>query len=466
MTVPFRAREAAVWMSATLVGGDPNASFTSVSIDTRSAAPGCLFVAIRGERHDAHAFLETALSAGAGGLVVERTDTLPASLALPVLRVADTTLALGALAAGHRALFAGPVVAITGSNGKTTTKEMCAAILREQGPCLATTGNLNNNFGLPLTLLGRETEHRALVVELGMNHRGEIAPLAAIARPTVGAITTIGTAHIEYLGSREAIAEEKGDLTASLSESGVAVLPGDDALARAQGRRTRARVVTFGRGPDCDVRAEDVRRQGDAFSFRLRTADGTTRLRVAGLGDPTVSNALCASAAALAAGASLAQVKRGLARYRPVAGRMQPLRLANGATLIHDAYNANPQSMEAALRSLARLRGEGRAIAVLGDMGELGSAAEVAHQEAGALAAALRLDGLYARGQFAETVTRAAVAGGLDPAHVHVAESHEQIAEALAREITPRDVVLVKGSRSARMERVVEALTGTSEGHA
>ncbi|MFI5321669.1 MAG: UDP-N-acetylmuramoyl-tripeptide--D-alanyl-D-alanine ligase [Myxococcota bacterium] len=237
MSSRFSARDAAVWTGATLARGDAAAPFTSVSIDTRTLAPGCLFVAIRGENHDAHGFLANALASGAAGFLVERADAVPSGAKLPVLVAPDSTRALGALAAGHRAGFSGPVVAITGSNGKTTTKEMCAAVLRELGPCLATEGNLNNQFGLPLTLLRREAEHRTLVVELGMNHRGEIAPLAAIANATIGVITTIGTAHIEFLGSREAIADEKGDLTAAIPSGGVAILPVDDPLARAEAQR-------------------------------------------------------------------------------------------------------------------------------------------------------------------------------------------------------------------------------------
>ncbi len=465
MSSPFRAREAAAWTGAALVRGDAERAFTSVSIDTRTLAPGSLFVAIRGEHHDAHGFLGSALAAGASGLLVERADAVPASANVPVLVTRDTTLALGALAAGHRANFAGPVIAITGSNGKTTTKEMCAAILRGLGPCLATEGNLNNSFGLPLTLLRREAEHRTLVVELGMNHRGEIAPLAMIAKPTIGAITTLGTAHIEFLGSREAIAEEKGDLTAALTPDGVAVLPGDDALARGQAKRCRARVVFFGRGADCEVRADEVRAEGDGFAFRLIAPQGEVRLRTAGLGEPSVTNALAASAACLAAGATLAQIAAGLANYTPAKGRMQRVALASGALLIDDTYNANPQSMEAALASLARLRGAGRAYAVLGDMGELGAHAEEGHRAIGARAGELRVDGLYALGKFAPLVREAALAAGLDPARAHLPASHAEIADALRTALRAGDIALVKGSRSMRMERVIEALTGTKDAH-
>jgi UDP-N-acetylmuramoyl-tripeptide--D-alanyl-D-alanine ligase len=465
MTLPFSARDAAAWAGATLVRGDAARAFTSVSIDTRTLARGGLFVAIRGENHDAHGFLANALAAGAAGLLVERADAVPADSGVPVLVAPDSTRALGALAAGHRAGFRGPVVAITGSNGKTTTKEMCAAILRELGPCLATQGNLNNQFGLPLTLLRRDAEHRTLVVEVGMNHRGEIAALAAIAKPTIGVVTTIGTAHIEFLGSREAIAEEKGDLTAAVAADGVAVLPGDDPLARAQAKRCRARVVLFGSGADCAVRAAGVRAEGDGFAFRVITPQGEAELRAAGLGEPTVTNALAAVAACLAAGATLAQAAAGLAKYAPAKGRMQQLKLASGALLIDDTYNANPQSMEAALASLVRLRGAGRAFAVLGDMGELGAHAEAGHRAVGMRAGELRVDGLYALGKLAPLVREAALGAGLDAVRARVAGDHDEIARALQAVLRAGDVVLVKGSRSMRMERVVEALTGTKGEH-
>jgi UDP-N-acetylmuramoyl-tripeptide--D-alanyl-D-alanine ligase len=325
-----------------------------------------------------------------------------------------STRALGALASGHRAEYTGPVVAITGSNGKTTTKEMCAAIFSVAAPCLKNQGNLNNEFGLPLTLLQRDAVHRSVVVELGMNHRGEIANLAAIARPTVSVITNIGTAHIEFLGSREAIALEKGDLVAQLDVNGVAVLNADDPLALEQGERTRARRLGFGCRADADVHPENVRiRAGTGSSFELCTPEGRIDVEVAGLGETTILNALAASAAALAAGAPLADVPTGLARYQPVAGRLETLALPEGGVLINDSYNANPQSMEIALRILADTESAGyraagvigngvQRIAVLGDMGELGAMGSEAHRQTGRLTARLGIDQLFALGELAE----------------------------------------------------------------
>jgi UDP-N-acetylmuramoyl-tripeptide--D-alanyl-D-alanine ligase len=462
VTLPFRVADVVRWSGGRLRQGEPEAELCGVSIDTRTLGAGQLFVAIRGPSHDAHGFLDAALARGAAGLLLERGRALPAGrgAALPVVEADDTTLALGALAAGHRAGFDGPVVAITGSNGKTTTKEMCAAILSVSRPCLRTRGNLNNQFGLPLTLLERDAEHRAVVVEIGMNHRGEIAPLAAIARPSVAVVTNVGTAHLEHLGSREEIAREKGDLLAGLDPGGVAVVPSDDPLALAQGRRAPGRVVTFGRSAHADVRAEGVAALGErGFAFELVAPEGRAPVHVAGLGEHTVLNALAAAAAALAAGARLDDVPAGLGSFRPVSGRMERLALPRNVILINDTYNANPQSVEVALRSLAELRGRSRAIAVLGDMAELGATAARAHQAVGRLVAALGIDWLFALGPHAPELAKGALEAGMDPARVHVGHDHDETGAGVERILQGDDWVLVKGSRSMHMERVVESLS-------
>ena len=463
--IPIRAGDVVGWTGGRLVRGTAETSFDSVSTDTRADLSGKLFVALIGEKHDAHAFLAQALAGGAAGLLVQRPDAVPEAARAVVIAVPDTTLGLGALAAGHRASFTGPVVAITGSNGKTTTKEMCAAILSGLGPCLKNRGNLNNQIGLPLTLLERDAAHRTLVVEIGMNHRGEIAPLAAIARPTVAVITNVGTAHIEHLGSREAIALEKGDLVAALAAEATAVLNADDPRALAQRTRTAARVSSFGRCASADVRAEHVTALGErGFAFDLVTGSERCAVQVAGLADSTVPNALAAAAAALAAGATTAQVAEGLSRYRPVGGRMERVALPRNIILINDTYNANPQSMQVALESLAKLKGSSRAIAVLGDMGELGEASLDAHRRTGALVAELGLDHLFTLGRFGQSLADAAVRAGMATERVHVGASHEEVAAAVHELLQGNDWVLVKGSRSMKMERVVEALAATVEG--
>jgi UDP-N-acetylmuramoyl-tripeptide--D-alanyl-D-alanine ligase len=461
MSVSFRAQDAADWTGGSLLQGRPELRFTGASIDTRSVAAGDLFIAIVGPSHDAHRFLPAAIAGGAAGLVIERGRALPAEIKpdVPVIAVDDTTRALGALAAGHRAGFRGPVVGITGSNGKTTTKEMCAAILSVGAPCLKNEGNLNNQFGLPLTLLRRDERDRRIVVEIGMNHRGEVAALAAIARPTVGVLTNVGTAHIEYLGSQDEIAREKGDLLASLPADGTAVVNADDPRAAAQADRSHARVVRFGRGPDADVRAEHVsERDGRGFALELHSPQGRTAVEVAGVGEIAIQNALAAAAAALAAGATLDQVAAGLAAHRPVRGRMERRDLPGDIVVLDDTYNANPQSMEAALQSLARAKGEHRGLVVVGDMGELGEASAEAHARVGRRAAALGLDGLFALGEHAEGVAAAALEAGMPPECVHVDSDHAGLAAQLRSVLRRGDWILVKGSRAMQMERVVEEL--------
>jgi UDP-N-acetylmuramoyl-tripeptide--D-alanyl-D-alanine ligase len=460
VTIPLRASDTVAWSGGTLLQGDPDARFEGVSIDTRTLRKGMLFVAIRGPRHDAHGFLADAIAGGAAGLLVERGRALPdAARGLPVIAADDTTRALGALASGQRSLFDGPVIAITGSNGKTTTKEMCAAILSSMAPCLATRGNLNNEYGLPLTLLERDASQRSIVVELGMNHRGEIARLAAIARPTIGVLTNVGTAHIEHLGSRDEIAREKGDLLAALPAAGVAVVNGDDSRALEQAERSPARVLRFGLGPEAEVRAERVTPLGErGFAFDLVAARDRQAVHVAGLGEATVPNALAAAAAALAAGCSLVETAHGLAAYRPVGGRMEPLALPRNIIVINDTYNANPQSMEVALRSLAGLRGSSRGVAVLGDMGELGETADEAHRAAGRLVAELGLDFLFALGPRAEHTARGALDAGMDPSRVRIGRDHDDLGASLRAILRGNDWVLVKGSRAMRMERVVDVL--------
>jgi UDP-N-acetylmuramoyl-tripeptide--D-alanyl-D-alanine ligase len=462
MSVSFLARDVVDWTGGDLLQGQETARFDGVSIDSRTVAPDQLFVAIQGPTHDGHLFVEGALAAGAAGLLIERGRALPigATPALPIIAVDDTTLSLGALAAGHRRSFEGPLVAITGSNGKSTTKEMCAAILSQSGTCLKNRGNLNNEFGLPLTLLEREADHRTLVVELGTNHRGEIASLAAIARPNVAVLTNVGTAHIEFLGSRDEIAAEKGDLIAALDEDAVAVLNADDHRVMAQAERTRARILRFGQHAEAEVRAERITSLGErGFAFDLVTDTDHVPVHVAGLGEPTVWNALAASAAALAAGAPLASVSQGLARYQPMSGRMERVSLPRNIILINDTYNANPQSMEVALRSLTELKGKSRGVAVLGDMGELGSSAGAAHRATGTLVAELGLDFLFALGEFAAEIAEGATEAGMNPDRVHVGASHDETSGELRKILQGNDWILVKGSRSMQMERVVEALS-------
>ena len=461
MSVPASVDELLRWTGGSLIRGRGDQTFTGTVIDSRAAQPGDLFVAIVGPNHDAHRFLGNVLLGGAAGALVQSDrleETLPRSDGF-LVHVENTTKALADLAHGHRQSFNGPLIGITGSNGKTTTKELCATILEERGATLATRGNLNNNFGVPLTLLRREQEDRLAVIEMGMNHRGEIATLAAIAEPTIGILTNVGTAHIEFLGSRENIALEKGDLLAALPANGTAVLGRDEPLAFSQAERTAARVLFFGRAKESDLCASEIRFLDEgAFAFQLETPFGRGEIRVFGLAETIVENALAAAGGAFAAGMSFEEVAAGLGRHQGVPGRMQPRPFPNDVLIIDDSYNANPQSMRNALETLARIPSTGARHAVLGQMGELGESASEAHAEVGRLAAELEIDNLYLIGDMAGLTEEAALKAGLAADRIIHGESHKALADSLRNRITKGDRVLVKGSRAAQMERVIESL--------
>jgi len=464
--VTFTPEALARWADGEVVRGDRAARVSGVSIDTRTLAAGEAFFAIRGPHHDGHDHLLAACEAGAVALVTEPDRVPPGALpaGLAVVAVADTTRAFGDAARGHRRNFRGSLIGLTGSSGKTTTKEMCKSVLSVQAPCLATRGNLNNEYGVPLTLFERESQHALAVIELGMNHRGEIARLAEIAEPQVGLVTNIGTAHIEFLGSQEEIANEKGDLFAALPAGGVACVNRDDQRVTQQAARARCAHLGYGRSDGAEVRASEVTFAAGRFTFWIEAPESRSEVRVRGLSETTVINALAAAAVGLAAGLSPGQVSQGLASYQPIAGRMTPVPLESGVTLIDDSYNANPDSMARALESLRSLAGPERAIAVVGDMGELGAQAEVAHREAGARAARLGIDALFAVGDRAALVCEGAVAGGLPHSAVAAVESHHDAAERVRALAGRGDWVLIKGSRAMQMERVVAALSG-SETH-
>ena len=461
MSLPATAAQICEWTGGSLTHGNPAATFSGTVIDSRTVSRMDLFVAIVGPNHDAHRFVGDVLANGAAGALVQagQHDARGLPEDCFVVEVADTTRALADLAHGHRQSFRGPLIGITGSNGKTTTKELCTSILAGCGQTLATRGNLNNNFGVPLTLLRRQASDQFAVVEMGMNHRGEIAVLAEIAEPTIGVLTNVGTAHIEFLGSRETIAREKGDLLAALPANGTAVVGRDDPLAFAQSDRSPARVLSFGRNPKADLCASALRFLGEgAYAFQLETPFGRGEIRVPGLSETIVENSLAAAGGAFAAGASFEAVVNGLANHPGVPGRMQPKSFTNDVLVIDDSYNANPQSMQNALETLARLDATGRRIAVLGQMGELGEAADAAHRALGRLAASLGLDALFLLAPATALIAEGAREAGFDDHRITSSNEHEALARALGSQLSKGDVVLVKGSRAARMERVIQLL--------
>jgi UDP-N-acetylmuramoyl-tripeptide--D-alanyl-D-alanine ligase len=437
---------------AAAVGGrlqGADATFNAVSIDTRTLGAGDLFVALPGERVDGHDYVPAAGRAGAAGALVTRPIETP----LPQVVVDDAAAALANGAARWRTQFSVPLIGVAGSNGKTTVKEMIAAILGQGGPCLATRGNLNNHLGVPLTLWRLDATYRSAVIEMGANHRGDVAALAVLAVPQIGVVTNAGAEHLEGFGSLEGAARAEGEMVEALPPSGTAVINADDAFAALWIGLTRARVHRFGMG-DVEFSAHDIRTdigaEGFRTQFQLRSPLGTTPIELALAGRHNVCNALAAAAAATAAGATLAQVRSGLAAMRAVAGRMQFRLTAAGAWLIDDSYNANPSSAEAAIAVLAEL--SGRRWLVLGDMAELGDFAAASHRDIGALARRRGIERLYAFGSLAALAAESFGAG---------AETYtdaQALARALTAALTPEVRLLIKGSRVNRLERVVNAL--------
>jgi len=449
----FTVEEIVRGTQGALVGGDLGVPVTGVSIDTRSLGVGEAFFAIRGHHGDGHAFLRDAAGRGAPCVVVHALpDDLPPAVA--VVLVDDTTRALGRLAAWHRQRFTVPVAAVTGSNGKTTTKEMMAAILAPLGPVLKPAGSFNNQWGLPLTLLELTEEHRAVVLELGANQPGEIESLAALSRPTVGVVTMIASAHTEFFGSLDGVQTEKGALVAAIPPEGAVVLNADDPRVLAMRARARARVLTVSATGEADVRAVGVpveTAEGLAVTLEARGGRRTARLHFAGLHN--VTNALAAAGAGLALGLPLAEIVSGLEAARPAKGRCV-WRRAGPLAILDDTYNANPTSVRAALAVLATA--PGRRVVVLADMLELGVIAEEAHREAGRAVAAAGVAELIGVGPLSRLTVEAAREAGLAEAQ-HAGTFEDTMALALKR-LAPGDAVLVKGSRGMRMERVADAL--------
>ncbi len=439
------------------------AVFASISIDSRTIAPENLFAAVRGDRFDGHDFIPGVLAAGVKGVMVNasKADTLPLAQyeqdGICVIAVEDTVAALGALASFQRSRVNIPVVAVTGSNGKTTTKEMIAAVLSVRFATLFTTGNLNNEIGLPLTLFRLSASHEAAVLEMGMNHPGEIDRLAAMCRPCIGVITTIGPAHLEGLGSMDAVMAAKGELLSHIESGGTAVLNADNPYCRRLAEKAAVDVFRFGLDDTANAHAADIRPEEDGTRFTLSLGSEKIEVRLRLAGAVNVSNALAAASVGHLLGLSAAEIAEGLASVRPVKGRMEIIRLETGVTLIDDTYNANPGSMAAAIGALMGLRGPGRTVLVAGDMLELGGESEKRHEDIGALAARSGIDQLYLTGQFAPAAQNGAVKAGMPAGRIRV-DDKAAIIDSLIRFLRPGDRVLVKGSRSMGMETIVKGL--------
>jgi UDP-N-acetylmuramoyl-tripeptide--D-alanyl-D-alanine ligase len=430
------------------------ATVSGVSTDSRSIRPGDLFVPLRGPNFDGHDFLAEAVQRGASACL---SQDVIAGFPVPVIGVTDTLVALGDLAAGVRRGFAGPVVAVTGSSGKTTTKDMLSAILVQTGPGVATEGNFNNLIGLPLTLCRLTPEDHWAVLEMGMSARGEIARLAEIAAPTIGVITNIGPAHLEELQTLDGVARAKGELFAALPAGGTAVINADDERVARLPVANGVNRLFYGLDPAATVHAAALAEAGTGIAFTLQLPEKSVPVRLAVPGRHNVANALAAAAAAHALGIGGADIASGLAAFRPRAGRLETVALEDGVLLIDDSYNANPLSMKAALAVLAE-SGGGRKLAVLGDMLELGDQAAALHREVGG--AAGWVDGLVVLGTFAGELAAGAREAGLAGERIRRVRDHAEALKVLCDWLEPGTRILVKGSRGMRMEKICAALRG------
>jgi UDP-N-acetylmuramoyl-tripeptide--D-alanyl-D-alanine ligase len=443
-----------------LLCGEMAHAFADVSIDSRQISGDDLFVAIIGNTHDGHRFVSDVIKSGISGVMINRSraDRQPLDKwkqqGLVCVAVDDTIKSLGDLAAFHRRRSNIQVIAITGSNGKTTTKDMTAAVVARRFTTLSTHGNFNNEIGLPLTLFKLEPKHQWAVLELGTNGPGEIKRLAEICQPDIGVITNIGPAHLEGLGSLEGVMKEKGELLKKIRPNGKAVLNADDPSVVQLRENTANDVLYFGLSEDALIRALSIQEKKDGVSFDLRLPPVTVSVDLKVPGDFMVSNALAASAVGSLLGLSAKEIKAGLEDFKSSRGRMNVINTKKGVHIIDDSYNANPVSMEAAMITLKSMKGDKRGILVAGDMFELGDHAEAMHQKIGSAAARSKINKLYVTGKYAATVAKGAQDEAMDPRDIF-AGTKETIFKDMIQRLQSGDWVLVKGSRGMGMEKIV-----------
>ena len=449
---PLSISQIAEFAEAKLEQGDGKKTVERISTDSRTIKEGELFVAIRGENFDGHKFVEDVAKSGTAGAIVDLSwkGKVPANFA--VIRADDSLLAYQNLAANYRKSLPIKVLAITGSNGKTSTKDFSASVLGRKFRVTKTQGNFNNHVGLPRTILEANSNHEVGVWEIGMNHPGEVAPLAKIAAPNAAIITNIGVAHIEFMGSREAIAKEKGELAEAVDSAGTVILNADDPFSKEIAERTRAHVIWAGTN-EGTIRAIDIQQSADGSDFTIIEGAHRCRAQLPVPGIHMVQNALLAVAAGRAFGLSLEEAAGGLAGTPLTKARLQ-IKEINGVQFLDDSYNANPDSMKAALQTLVELSADGKRIAILGEMRELGRETQRGHEEVGEAAAAFGIDHLIGIGEMGGLISKAAKKAGLKDAAT--VESTSEAAELLGEIAQPGDLVLIKGSRLARTEDVIE----------
>ena len=451
-----------------LLQGNGNAFFQGISTDSRTVGEGELFIALKGSRFDGHHYALEALGKKAGGVVIEEDNVgdirWNGHRSKAVIAVKDTLSALGDIAHDWRRRYRTPVVALTGSNGKTTTKEMIAACLETTFPILKTKGNFNNLIGVPLTLLTLTEKERVVILEMGMNIPGEIQRLTEIAEPDVGLITNIQKVHLEGMGSLEKLEEEKGELFRRMRKDGTILVNQDDSRVVGLASHYPGQKITFGVEHPAEVMAKEIQFKGaGGTSFTLILEGEVMEIHLPLLGRHFVPNALSAMVVACLFGVEVSQAKEALEKFRPFSMRMEVIPLKGGETLINDAYNANPNSMELALETLIEAKGKGRTIAVLGDMLELGSFTEEAHEQLGRKVSDLSIDFLLALGEEAPRIVQSAIRHGFPMKSARRVENHSEAISLLRGMIQDGDWILIKGSRRMAMEKIVE---GLAEGRA
>jgi UDP-N-acetylmuramoyl-tripeptide--D-alanyl-D-alanine ligase len=441
-----------------LIAGASGKTFYGISTDSRLVKKGNLFIALKGEKFDGHDFVNQALQQGAAGVVVSDSkvsqDLMDKSVA--VIKVADTLIAFGDLAHEWRKRFPITVIGLTGSSGKTTTKEMIAAIIGRKKNILKTEGNLNNLIGLPQTIFRLTAEHELAILEMGTNTRGEIKRLTQIAVPDIGLITNVGPAHLAGFGSMEAVREEKGDLFFNMSPSGTITVNIDDKAVAICAERWTGRKITFSMSPNADVTVKDIKINGiKGMSFNLIIGENIQKVEMKIVGLHHVNNAMAAAATGLAVGMDIKTIAEGLAEFRPFSGRMEMVKLRNGSFLLDDSYNANPASVREALMTLKDLKIHHNGYVFLGDMLELGAESEEMHRKIGMLIATIGINALFLQGDFSRVTAAGAMEGGLLPENIFFLSGADNGINYLKENLKKGDWILVKGSRGMKMEKIV-----------
>jgi UDP-N-acetylmuramoyl-tripeptide--D-alanyl-D-alanine ligase len=441
-----------------LVAGAKEKIFYGISTDSRLVKKGNLFIALKGEKFDGHVFVNEAVEQGAAGIIVNDAKVSKdlTNKKVTVIKVADTLVALGDLAREWRKRFFIPVIGLTGSSGKTTTKEMIAAVIGRKKNILKTEGNLNNLIGLPQTIFRLTTEHELAILEMGTNTRGEIKRLTQIALPDIGLITNVGPAHLAGFGSIDVVSEEKGDLFLNMSPSGTIIVNIDDKAVAICAERWIGRKITFSMSPNADVTVKDIKMNGiKGMSFNLVVGENTQKVEMKIVGLHHVNNAMAAAAAAFTVGTDIKTIAEGLAEFRPFSGRMEMVKLRNGSFLLDDSYNANPASVREALMTLKDLKVHHNGFVFLGDMLELGTESEEMHRKIGMLIATIGINTLFLQGNFSKVTAAGAMEGGLSPENIFFLSNENNGINYLKENLKKGDWILVKGSRGMKMEKIV-----------